>query len=70
MMTHSYPGEHKFHLRATYGPGGRKGGKGRTGECEGDLAIQLHFATAEVRKLDEDILRERGDVIVETWEEP
>lgn len=51
-----------FWLRAYYGPGGRKGGKGRHGEREGDLCIAVEYASAEQREIEWDILRDREDI--------
>lgn len=60
-----------FWLVAYYGPGGRKGGKGREGEREGDLCIAVEYTTAYGRSVEEDILEKREDIgVVQTGQWP
>lgn len=57
-----------YMVTAYYGPGGRKGGKGRVGEREGDLAIEVACGDEGTRQLEVDILKKREDVgVVSLW---
>ena len=58
-----------YKMAAYYGSGGRKGGKGRPGEREGDLAIQTEHASESSRAVEVAAARSRTDIgRVETWE--
>lgn len=59
----------KWWAAGFYGPGGRKGGKGRPGEREGDLAIETVHASQSSRDIEVAALRSRPDIgRIDTWE--
>lgn len=61
----------RYYIRAYYGPGGRKGGKRRPGECEGDLAIEVWHDSKSGKEIEIQALRRREDIgiIIESKEE-
>jgi len=60
----------RYIYKAYYGPNGRKGGKGRRGECAGDFACGLDSPSKDQRDLEASLARAREDIgLVETWEE-
>ena len=53
---------HPLWVEGYYGPGGRKGGKGRVGEREGDLAIATVHSSESSRDMEIAALESREDI--------